>query len=279
MRDPAFWIPYGPGLHVDGARAAPPIVLSPELLAATRAQVLDEGWFQLDPIVPRADVVALREAIVRLYEAGYPPVFVWVYDEAWTLFARLGALWQELIGPEWRLMPAFWAWYVQPGSEGWAPHRDRPDNVVLREDWSPLFMSAWIPLTPALPSNSCMYLLPMAHGTTPVPMSSLHHIKTLMAAPGAVMGWNGQIVHWGGKSSPNAPHPRISLSIELQSATIPPLQGEKLYGPGDLPGFEERLLLIGRQIGHYEHMASMTTPLRMVGRALRGWKPPPTTTG
>jgi hypothetical protein len=49
------------------------------------------------------------------------------------------------------------------GDAGFSPHRDRqPDDspATFRPDGSAMYATMWVPLTPATPENSCLYVIP-----------------------------------------------------------------------------------------------------------------------
>lgn len=49
------------------------------------------------------------------------------------------------------------------GDVGFSPHRDRqPDDspATFRPDGSAMYATMWVPLTPATPENSCLYVIP-----------------------------------------------------------------------------------------------------------------------
>ena len=97
---PEYWLAFAPSLHVaSGAILRRGLVpfCTDEAPAALRAALAADGFFQLAP--PEdcglfddgggwgVDVAALGDAVVALGEAGWPPIYVLVYDEAWVLRA------------------------------------------------------------------------------------------------------------------------------------------------------------------------------------------------
>jgi ectoine hydroxylase-related dioxygenase (phytanoyl-CoA dioxygenase family) len=60
------------------------------------------------------------------------------------------------------------AWFIDPqtNAAGFSPHRDRQPRdspSTFRSDGSAQLTTCWLPLTDALPENSCLYVLPRAH--------------------------------------------------------------------------------------------------------------------
>ena len=103
----------------------------------------------------------LEAAVRRLHERRCPPVFAFVYDEFWSVCAKLAPLLGSLLTHDYRQLPDFWVWYVDPQVEasGWRPHRDKGPGSLL-PDGSPKSVTVWIPLTDATPLNGCIYVVP-----------------------------------------------------------------------------------------------------------------------
>lgn len=56
---------------------------------------------------------ALSDTIDALHAAGYPPVFILMYDQAWLLCERLFPLMEALMGPEVALDTSIFAWSLR----------------------------------------------------------------------------------------------------------------------------------------------------------------------
>ena len=56
---------------------------------------------------------ALSDTIDALHAAGYPPVFILMYDQAWLLCERLFPLMEALMGPEVALDTSMFAWSLR----------------------------------------------------------------------------------------------------------------------------------------------------------------------
>lgn len=65
-------------------------------------------------------------SVARLRAAGWDPLFLAVYDEAWVMARRLERIIGHTTGGN-RLTMDFLAWWVDPreGQAGFSPHRDR----------------------------------------------------------------------------------------------------------------------------------------------------------
>ena len=268
MTDPAWWEQLCPELTIHGKPRAN-FAFDETTRAAFRRDIRTEGYFQLAPRLEPAEIRALLSGVLRIRKASLLPLFVFMYAETWHVFHRLDALWRLALDGDWRLLPSFWAWYVAQGDNnaGWPPHRDRTSQPVLRDGGMPVSLTCWIPLTPTTPLNGCMYIVPMQHQPSDVRSIEPQMIRALPAAAGSILGWNHNVVHWGGMSTDKAPCPRVSLSFELQRADAPPLH-RPLFAPGELPELRIRLALAGRMILLYDHMSRNDQRTIELARAL-----------
>jgi len=73
------------------------------------------------------------------------------------------------------------------------------------------------------------------------------NIRALPAAPGTLMAWNQNLLHWGGRASSLAEGPRCSVAMPFQRADLPPVRLPAV-DPSYVPAFRDRLALIGKQI-------------------------------
>lgn len=264
------WQALVPGLTVcdDGARARyAPIDFAPEVLAGTAAALVEEGYFQLDPPeweLPWQDMAA---AVTSLRGQGLSTCFAFMYDQFWLAFARLHRLLGHNLGPDYSLLPAFWAWHIDPKSDesGWTPHRDR-GRMALNPDGTPKALTIWLPLTDATPLNGCMYLVPadrdLTYNTPDEDRPRFAHadIRALPARAGSILCWNQAVLHWGSHSNRRAPHARISMAFEFQRGDIEPLQSV-LIPPLLLPPFRDRLIFTCLQILQYKHMYPLSAEM------------------
>jgi len=236
-----------------------------------------EGYFQLDSFLSEAEISRMAAGIEKLRESGWPVPFAFIYDEFWQTFCRLSQILSPILGEEYRQLPAFWAWYINTTNteKGWQPHRDNLNDTLLANGM-PKCVTIWIPLSDAIPLNGCMYILP-AHldpnygGTIQKGEKNqsinFQDIRALPATAGSVLCWNHAVLHWGGRSSERAPHPRISLAFEFQRSDVEPYQ-TPLLDPYNLPNFNQRLGLIGKQILQYQHMYPLSEEIAEVATEL-----------
>ena len=140
LADPALWRGIAPQLHVgdESFRTRTPLAFDDSVLARLRADVAREGYFQLPPQAWGIDVPQVAAGVGAVTAAGHLPVFAFMYDEVWFMFAQIRRLLGGLLGDEYRMMPAFWAWHIDGKREsaGWQPHRDL-GHFSLLPDRSP----------------------------------------------------------------------------------------------------------------------------------------------
>ena len=131
----------------------------------------------------------------------------------------------------------------------------------------------WIPLTDATPLNSCIYLVPAdrdpTYGTPEDRQWQHKHadVRALPAAAGSVLSWTQAVLHWGSSASARETLPRISVAFEFQSGQVPPMN-DPLTRPNEIPGFDQRLALIGKQILQYRHMYPLAPEIEGLAQAL-----------
>lgn len=267
---PEFWLQFAPHLHVSAPNyhlAALP-TLSAESGEAIRALVKNEGYFQgtMDPW--NVSLSTLTDTISRLHSVGLLPVFAFMYDEMWMLAQQLHPVISSLLGPQYAMLPDFWAWHVDPrkAESGWRPHRDK-GYKALAADGSPTSVTAWIPLTHATTLNGCMYIVPADRDPTyGTPQDrdwkfDYSDIRALPAQAGQFFVWNQAVLHWGSHASPRAGDlVRMSCAFEFQRTDMP-AWNQPLLPPGGRLSFEQRLQLIGKQVKQYQHMYPLPSHL------------------
>lgn len=237
-------------------------------LAAISKRFHEDGYLHLQPVFDADELGALRQGIVALGQAGLPPVFIYLYDQPFILFAKLRHLIGHFLGPRFALLPNFWAWNVplQQGASGWPAHQDcQAQTRFPSGDGGDVLMSLslWIPLTDATPDNGCMSVLPRSnerHYDLPLDDPSdirAEHGVALPAKAGSVLGWPQDLYHWSNtvteNASKNALEPRLSLSLEFQNPAFDPLVAP-LLDVARPPSFETRLELVRQQFPKYQHM-------------------------
>ena len=120
-----FWQQFAPELHIQSPdyNQAPMPSLQADALQTIAGLVRCEGYFQGTLTQWNTPCAAVTDVISRLNAAGLPPVFAFMYDEMWLLAHPLHPVIEGLIGPNYAMLPDFWAWHVDPAKaeSGWRP--------------------------------------------------------------------------------------------------------------------------------------------------------------
>lgn len=266
---PEFWREAFPTLSLhtllkDGFEVAR---LNDASLSMAGVRLAREGYFQERDEALVGLASRLADCALNCIALDIPPVFIFLFDEAWAAFYRQHHMIANFLGADYQMLPDFWAWHVDPKRDqaGWRPHRDK-GHQALAADGSPLSLTVWIPLTQASPLNSCMYVLPAdrdpVYGTEQDKnwQIDLPSIRALPGSPGDYFAWSQALLHWGGQSSAFAEGPRISMALEFQRADAPPFNRPLLAAMRTL-SFEDRLKLISKQIIQYKHMYPLSAEM------------------
>ncbi len=262
----AFWQQRFPELAME-TKPKQSFTKPKQSLERIGARMAKDGYFgDADAILARhAPLIA--DAVKRCVSMGLPPVFVFLFDEPWECYHRLKPVIASILGDEYKLLPDFWVWHVDPAKaqSGWTPHRDK-GYWSLAPDGTPLSLTLWIPLTDANTMNSCIYMVPAhmdpTYGTPrdKEHIAPYHGVRALPAKPGEYLCWNQAVFHWGSPASEFASEPRISMALEFQRGGIgefnSPLLPSEPY-----PDFTFRLQLIAKQILQYQHMYGFSQEL------------------
>ncbi|WIA09472.1 hypothetical protein OEZ85_008873 [Tetradesmus obliquus] len=235
---PSYWQALCPWLHcgdADWLGRQPALQLPQQRLVDLKQQVDAAGVAQVSSSELPWSVhpSALAAAVVSLIRHGWPPSLLLAYDEAWAVVQQASVLMAGSTGN--RVNMDILAWYVDPsrGDAGFSPHRDRqPDNApaTFRPDGSAMYATLWLPLTDAVPENSCLYVIPRfadpgyfegdpEDDDAPDPLTAAlpdkaayQHIRALPCTAGAACIFTHRTIHWGSRGRPGYPTPRISIS-------------------------------------------------------------------
>src|SRR6476659_1719196 len=246
-----FWRELCPHLTIEGSRDFPQAIFPSVKSLVERICV--EGYVNEPGVLPLNAIEALRVGIKRLQENGIPPAFGFVYDEFWQIFRGLAPFLIGALGPEYRLLPSFWAWYVEPtdAAAGWTPHRDRPAATIAADNLH------------RRNTSKCADMV--------LEGAQLQNIRALPASPGSLLAWNQTLFHWGGRASRMGTEPRCSISLEFQRGDRAPLTTPLIH-PTKIPPFYSRLGLVGRKLRKYAPFHGFNTPEMQLLAAGLEWK-------
>ena len=254
----------------------------PGLTSAARGklarQLKAQGYFHAPALLSPAVIENLREAGMRLKAAGWPLIFLAAFDEFWSLWQHDGLqdLLRECLGPGYSMRPRIWCYYVHPirGARGWPPHAD---------EFGAAGMSLWIPLNGATVENGCMYVIPkdvvrseielrqiFESSEIPVAVATelLHCARAVPAAPGSVLGWTFDTLHWGGVAQDDM-EPRISVSAEFLPGDGAGDVGLPPWRPTDgIPSFDDRLRIVAENLQRFAPNDAWTFRYAQLGAAL-----------
>lgn len=271
-RDPAFWTRLNPHLTVSAtpfrSDHATFAAVTPDVVDRALTQLDTSGFFATPPVVPESRMAPMRRAMDTLAELGIPTGFAAVYDEYYQCFDGLDALFTPVLGEGYRWVAhGLWAFRVPPGDQAISgltapspPHRDSmgPDPLVLAGK-RPGIMTVWAALTDVTPADSCIYVVPkfadkaFATSEREVTMDQfdLQDVRAVPVAAGSVVGWSTHLVHWGSRSTPDAIAPRMSITMYLQRADMPPFDASVFDKGGPVP-LDSRLRWVLQALGAHE---------------------------
>lgn len=199
------------------------------------------------------DFSAMATTMKRLVESGWPPVFIFLYDEPWKMMLRLFDLMCPVLDDdEATLEASMAAWSLtkpqrntitsgnkeKVGANFGTPHRDITYNNCHNPlDGSPDILSLWVPLVDVDLSNGCMYCIPRdcdpqfnkdSVGSDQDPFSHRFpyaHVTPLAPiAAGTVNVWHPTLIHWGSACSSESvlpPRQSIAMAFRVREETRP----------------------------------------------------------
>lgn len=259
-----------------------------ELLLGPLERIKTEGYFHIEEYFSLTEMELVFDAIKNVTAAGLPTVFALLYDELWDIQCRLKPIVTRVLGKDPWHVQGNWVWWVQQGSRGWKPHRDRPGYT--QKGKFPLAINTWVAITDATAENGGIYVLPadldpyyhdhhhdgnFTHNNLPEyygtaarynldeidgkPLRNaqgqiydldLPAVRAVPAKAGSVLGWDETILHWGSVSSPLAPIPRVAMCFQYQSASIPPFS-PTLDVSGYIPAWEAKIRHVVNMVQAY----------------------------
>ncbi|HEY9000083.1 MAG TPA: phytanoyl-CoA dioxygenase family protein [Mucilaginibacter sp.] len=262
---PDYWRKLNPqlniceGLNFDNFEENP---FSQEDTDKLLHQLKYEGYFSSGHSLISDEITSrMLLAVENLRNAGWHEVWAFVYDEFWqvTRTPSMHRLLSGHLGNKYMALPHVVVHYVHPETgAGWNPHIDFSD----RDDR----FTVWFPISDSTLDNGCMYVV--AKNRIPAALiqkfvhandltcqevrALLHNTKALPVPAGSMLGWEGDVVHWGATSTKET-QPRVSLSVVYVKENIDPLPDEiPLLLPTQIPDYPTRMISIAKAIRYYK---------------------------
>eukprot|EP00892_Ulva_mutabilis_P009175 jgi/Ulvmu1/662/UM010_0033.1 len=221
------------------------------------------------------------QGIEQLREAGWPPSFIMMFDEAWLLMHAVSHVMAKATGNAANMDMLAWRVDAAAGEAGFSPHRDRqPDDAPasFRADGTPRYATCWLALADATPDTGCLYAIPRSCDpgykagdseaeAVPDPLrqalpdkEAFQHVRALPAAAGEAVLFSHRVIHWGSAGSRAAPHPRVSISFGFSDDTFEAPYIPRQHLP--LPPLRLRLALVAAQMLVY-HQRFQPAPAQL----------------
>lgn len=236
--------------------------IAPQDAVREKGRLDEDGYFCLRQVFD-PERIARMHHIVRVVRAdGWPAAFAFVYDDFWSIARSpaISAFLEASLGADFVQNTVVWAHWVPDakGAGGWRPHDDYRGG-------GDTFLSLWIPLSDATAENGCMFLVPASRSrdvaeTLKIQDSlpnvlfrkTLQDVVALPVPSGSLIGWHGDVLHWGGANS-GSTVPRVSLALEFRSRDVKTIRFERpLIDPrAALPPFRTRLFAIVKALREY----------------------------
>jgi hypothetical protein len=273
-----FWRGLCPGLTITDRPFQPPgapFEFDGETTGGAVACVRRDGYLTTGPVLEQGTCNLLADAVLRVVDAGYHPLFLAVYDEFWRPWTRLANLLRPVLTAAPQLIGDFWIWCVSPrhAPSGWRMHRDLGTAEAVTPEGVPNLLTVWLPYTDATPENGCIRVLPASRdpqlnvgwrGPEPdLDPGEGGDPHLLPARAGSLVAWHPNLLHGGGACAPDAA-PRISAGIYFRG------EGRSKFSthlPFDAPlPFARRLYLIAAAMLRYQKIFQFPREaLRFVG--------------
>ena len=106
--DPVFWQKFAPELHVCDSEFISnqtAVSFKADTLTDINTDLLAEGYTRFQPKEWLSDMSLLAVHAERLHTQNFLPVFSFVFDEYWLLFAKLREALSHVLGAAYQIMP------------------------------------------------------------------------------------------------------------------------------------------------------------------------------
>ena len=313
LRDASFWKALCPFMSCDEVQVDVQGCIASRLGTEASDQMKERGYFQIRPTqfeleTRRKDLIdLLAQAVMKLMQNGWPPIFALMFNEAWELTRIVDAfIGGASMGGESKHVGDFYVFAVlnkadlvklgtnafdscyKPGP----PHRDRPTAgpSSFTASLMPHYTSAWVALTDANTSNSCLYCVPKADDTgyfSPGDATDPNlRIDACVAQPlraGGMLAFSHRLLHWGSalqqwaieeENPPKLPRIAFTTAFAHSSFEEPYFCHRRFPLDGTTP-LDLRLGLVAGQQIQYSHLSPLSKHqlalTRRILHAKRAW--------
>ena len=237
--DVEYWVNLSQGMLSVSSDAIKLDVISPP--AADLKESIAERGYHINPrcsSLPINYSAAIASTLVRLRSKGWPPQFLLMYDEVWTLLMHACKSYEPLLGVDMMLESDVNIWSLRKGEAAGTyvggnfanPHRDIVYSGCHDDNEETTSLSVWIPLnvSGATASNGCMRVVPIEcddffyspehprHSENKGYCDGGDEIKLVCEQFGAC-AWDPTCVHSGGGCDADAvEEPRTSLAFTVR---------------------------------------------------------------
>jgi len=132
--DPAFWQKFAPELHVCDSEFISnqtAVSFNADTLTDINTDLLAEGYTRFQPKEWLSDMSLLAVHAERLHTQNFLPVFSFVFDEYWLLFAKLREALSHVLGAAYQIMPETDAYiFCPPISTKITTHRKKIPGLL-----------------------------------------------------------------------------------------------------------------------------------------------------
>lgn len=276
MLNPAFWLALVPStLTLNPGMPFAKSVCSelPDQALRTKRDLSEFGYGRLPKeAFSNLDICLsdLAAAMGHLQERGFPPVFIFLYDQPWQLLLRLFQAVQVLLEPDVRISLSVFAWALQAadaetgrvGSNFGRAHRDKSYADCHFPDARLGMLTTWIPLVPVTTRNGCMHVVPAMKDPLLSSSEDPKHLRpddsteglgeALPCDEGETLVWRANLLHWGSACVDGEPRKSLATAFVVpgvRAADVMETMSQESLAAG--LGLETRLRIVVKSLLQY----------------------------
>ena len=107
-----------------------------------KQELFEDGYINVEPLQRNPNLEKLVKIVRKLKKMGWPPVFIYVFDEAWEIYSRIWIQMENLLGGECVLEPSMFCYSLESqlkqvkrgtyvGGNFELPHRDHSSRESI----------------------------------------------------------------------------------------------------------------------------------------------------